>query len=111
MLHTKECTYEENCDMIKISKITDLQYNILNNLYKKYIEELLEYKISTCCQPISGDNVFGFITIQDGIKIHAISCPNAIRLRTNFSYRIVSCKWKNVKNSSSSDFKSPFFLA
>jgi len=61
-------------------------------------EELLEYKISTCCQPISGDNVFGFITIQDGIKIHAISCPNAIRLRTNFSYRIVSCKWKNVKN-------------
>jgi len=61
-------------------------------------EEVLDYKISTCCQPISGDKVFGFVTIKEGIKIHSISCPNAIRLRTNFSYRIVKCKWKNVKN-------------
>ena len=59
---------------------------------------MFDYKISTCCQPISGDKVFGFVTIKEGIKIHSISCPNAIRLRTNFSYRIVKCKWKNVKN-------------
>ena len=59
-------------------------------------EEVLDYKIATCCQPISGDKVFGFITIKDGIKIHSISCPNAIRLRTNFSYRIVNCKWKSI---------------
>ena len=59
-------------------------------------EEVLDYKIATCCQPISGDKVFGFITIKEGIKIHAISCPNAIRLRTNFSYRIVNCKWKSL---------------
>ncbi len=61
-------------------------------------EEILNYKMSTCCQPISGDKVFGFVTIKEGIKIHAVSCPNAIRLRTNFAYRIVDCKWKSVRN-------------
>ncbi len=61
-------------------------------------EELLDYKIATCCQPISGDKVFGFVTIKEGIKIHSISCPNAIRLRTNFSYRIMNCKWKSANN-------------
>ena len=59
-------------------------------------EEVLDYKIATCCQPISGDKVFGFVTIKDGIKIHAINCPNAIRLRTSFSYRIMNCKWKSI---------------
>ena len=61
-------------------------------------EALLDYKISHCCEPISGDKVFGFITIKDGIKIHAITCPNAIRLRTNFAYRIVDCKWTQLNN-------------
>tara|TARA_B100000579_G_C22846612_1_gene864784 strand:- start:3288 stop:5501 length:2214 start_codon:yes stop_codon:yes gene_type:complete len=61
-------------------------------------EEILDYKIATCCQPISGDKVFGFLTIKEGIKIHAITCPNAIRLRTNFSYRIINCKWKSAQN-------------
>ena len=59
-------------------------------------EEILDYKIATCCQPISGDKVFAFVTIKDGIKIHSISCPNSIRLRTNFSYRIMNCKWKSI---------------
>ena len=61
-------------------------------------EEVLDYKIATCCQPISGDKVFGFITIKDGIKIHSFVCPNAIRLRANFSYRIINCKWKSASN-------------
>ena len=61
-------------------------------------EALLDYKISHCCEPIAGDKVFGFITIKDGIKIHAITCPNAIRLRTNFAYRIVDCKWTQLNN-------------
>ena len=59
-------------------------------------DEVLDYKIATCCQPISGDNVFGFVTIKEGIKVHSINCPNAIRLRTSFSYRIMKCKWKNI---------------
>ena len=61
-------------------------------------DEVLDYKIASCCQPISGDKVFGFVTIKDGIKIHSVSCPNAIRLRANFSYRIINCKWKSINS-------------
>ncbi len=56
-------------------------------------EERLDYKISQCCNPIPGDKVFGFITINDGIKIHKKDCPNAISLQANYAYRILSAKW------------------
>lgn len=57
--------------------------------------ESLEYKLSPCCNPIPGDNVFGFVTINDGIKIHRENCPNAIQLMSNYAYRIVKAKWTN----------------
>lgn len=53
----------------------------------------LEYKLSPCCNPIPGDNVFGFVTINEGIKVHKTDCPNAISLQSNFAYRIVPAKW------------------
>ena len=53
----------------------------------------LEYKLSPCCNPIPGDPVFGFVTINEGIKIHKTDCPNAISLQSNFAYRIVQAKW------------------
>ena len=56
-------------------------------------EEKLDYTISTCCSPIPGDNVFGFITINDGIKIHKKNCPNALRMQSNYDYRILKAKW------------------
>ncbi|MDD3721095.1 MAG: RelA/SpoT family protein [Lutibacter sp.] len=56
-------------------------------------EEQLDYKMSPCCSPIPGDKVFGFITINDGIKIHKQDCPNAISLQANYAYRILSAKW------------------
>lgn len=52
-----------------------------------------DYKLSPCCNPISGDDVFGFITINEGIKIHRINCPNAIQLLSNYAYRVVKAKW------------------
>ncbi len=55
----------------------------------------IDYKLSTCCNPIPGDDVFGFITINEGIKIHRTNCPNAIQLMSNFAYRIVKAKWTN----------------
>ncbi len=55
----------------------------------------IDYKLSPCCSPIPGDDVFGFITINDGIKIHRINCPNAIQLMSNYAYRIVKAKWTN----------------
>jgi guanosine-3',5'-bis(diphosphate) 3'-pyrophosphohydrolase len=52
-----------------------------------------DYKLSPCCNPIPGDEVFGFITIHDGIKIHKTSCPNAVELMSNYAYRIVKARW------------------
>ncbi|HKJ07063.1 MAG TPA: RelA/SpoT family protein, partial [Flavobacteriaceae bacterium] len=56
-------------------------------------EERLDYKMSQCCNPIPGDNVFGFVTINDGIKVHKKDCPNAISLQANYAYRIMPAKW------------------
>jgi GTP pyrophosphokinase len=56
-------------------------------------EEKLEYKLSQCCNPIPGDEVFGFISVNDGIKVHKKNCPNAISLQSNYAYRIISAKW------------------
>ena len=53
----------------------------------------IDYKLSPCCNPIPGDNVFGFITINEGIKIHRVNCPNAIQLMSNYAYRIVKARW------------------
>jgi GTP pyrophosphokinase len=53
----------------------------------------LDYKLSSCCNPIPGDEVFGFITVNDGIKIHKTTCPNAIQLMSNYAYRIVKARW------------------
>lgn len=59
--------------------------------------EKIDYKLSPCCNPIPGDDVFGFITINEGIKIHRVNCPNAIQLMSNYAYRIVKAKWTNQK--------------
>ena len=53
----------------------------------------VDFQLAKCCHPIYGDNVFGFVTINGGIKIHRIDCPNAPELRKRFGYRIVRAKW------------------
>jgi len=57
----------------------------------------LDYQLAPCCNPLPGDAVFGFITINDGIEIHRNNCPNAKQLRANYAYRILSAKWKSKK--------------
>lgn len=57
----------------------------------------LDYKLAKCCNPIYGDNVFGFVTISEGIKIHRTNCPNAPQLHSRWGYRIVKAKWKESK--------------
>lgn len=52
-----------------------------------------EYKLAPCCNPIPGDEVFGFITVNEGIKIHKTNCPNAIQLMSHYAYRIVKARW------------------
>lgn len=59
----------------------------------------LDYSLSKCCNPIYGDDVFGFVTVSGGIKIHRKDCPNAPELRKRFGYRIVKAKWSGKGNS------------
>ena len=60
--------------------------------------EKLDYKFTSCCNPLPGDNVFGFLTISDGIKVHKSSCKNALRLQSKFAYRILKAKWVDSSN-------------
>ena len=61
-------------------------------------KELLEYSIASCCNPIPGDKVFGFISVKDGIKVHRQDCPNSISLRSNYAYRVISANWIDSDN-------------
>lgn len=53
----------------------------------------IDYQLAHCCNPIYGDDVFGFVTVSGGIKIHRTDCPNAPELKRRFGYRIVRAKW------------------
>ena len=63
----------------------------------------LDYKLSPCCNPIPGDDVFGFVTINEGIKVHKKDCPNALGMQSNYAYRIMTAKWID---SSQEEFKA-----
>lgn len=97
----KTITRKQNLDEDKIQK---------HEISKKYdllvfgVEQnKLDYKLSPCCNPIPGDNVFGFVTINEGIKVHRTDCPNAISMQSNFAYRIIAAKWID---SSQEEFKA-----
>ncbi len=68
----------------------------------------VNYKLAQCCNPVFGDNIFGFVTIKEGIKIHRSNCPNAPDMRTRFPYRVIKAKWKNT--SSRNSFLASIYL-
>ncbi|WP_203292730.1 RelA/SpoT family protein [Luteirhabdus pelagi] len=70
-------------------------------------EERLDYNMANCCNPIPGDDVFGFVTVNDGIKVHKKNCPNALQLQSNYSYRIMPAQWID---STQRDFKSELII-
>lgn len=59
----------------------------------------IDFSLAKCCNPIYGDDVFGFVTVSGGIKIHRKDCPNATSMRTRFGYRIVKAKWSGKGSS------------
>jgi len=61
--------------------------------------EDLDYKLAKCCNPVPGDNIFGFITISEGIKIHRTNCPNAHNLLARYPYRLISVRWSKSKTT------------
>ena len=80
----------------KPSKLSNLENEIGNNFDQIVFgneEEKLEYLLAKCCNPIAGDDVFGFVTINEGIKIHKKTCNNAVGLQSKFAYRILKAKW------------------
>jgi guanosine-3',5'-bis(diphosphate) 3'-pyrophosphohydrolase len=85
----------------------DIHKQVLNTNYDMLVfgadQDKLDYKLSSCCSPIPGDEVFGFITINEGIKVHKKDCPNAISLQSNYAYRIIPAKWID---SSQQEFKA-----
>lgn len=62
--------------------------------------DVIDYKLSPCCRPIPGDNVFGFVTVNEGIKVHRTTCPNAPELLANHGHRVVKAKWASQYESS-----------
>ncbi len=62
----------------------------------------VQYKLAKCCNPVYGDDVFGFVTINEGIKIHRLSCPNAARLIENYPHRVQKVRWRTDADTSSS---------
>jgi len=85
----------------------DIHKQVISSNYDMLVfgpeQDKLDYKLSTCCNPIPGDEVFGFVTINEGIKVHKKDCPNAISLQSNYAYRIIQAKWID---SSQQEFKA-----
>jgi GTP pyrophosphokinase len=71
-------------------------YLIIDNNIKSVI-----YKLAPCCNPIFGDEIFGFVTIKEGIKIHRTTCPNAPQMMEKYPYRILKAKWQDTKKRAS----------
>ena len=81
----KKLTY----DSLKISKKT----NNYNKLVFGYEQQPLAYKLSPCCNPIPGDSVFGFISENEGIKVHKKDCQNVLDMQSKYAFRIINAKW------------------
>ena len=56
----------------------------------------LDYELARCCNPISGDAVFGFVTVGKGITIHRINCPNARQMLSKYNYRVIDVEWRKT---------------
>ena len=68
-------------------------------------EQRLDYTLSQCCNPIEGDSVFGFLTINKGIKVHREDCPNALELQSNYGYRVIQAKWIYLDSNQPDEYK------
>jgi GTP pyrophosphokinase len=93
----EESQKEKLTEILPVNEVKDLafdtsdDYLVIDNNLKNVI-----YKLAVCCNPIFGDDIFGFVTIQEGIKIHRVTCPNAKQMTERYPYRIIKAKWRNT---------------
>jgi len=91
----EESQQEKLTEMIPDLEVKELSFDnsddflVIDNNLKD-----VNYKLAVCCNPIFGDQIFGFVTILEGIKIHRITCPNAKQLFERYPYRIIKAKWR-----------------
>ncbi len=105
MKNLKEFAQNEKTPEQHSSNFTSHMAGLVDKVNKKEQETLLigdelqkiDYTLSACCNPIPGDDVFGFITVGDGIKVHRTNCPNASKLMANYGYRIIKARWISHK--------------
>lgn len=64
----------------------------------------LSYKLAPCCNPIPGDDIFGFVTVGEGVKIHRTNCPNGISLMSNYGYRVIKAEWQEQYSNRAKQF-------
>ncbi|MBA4408828.1 MAG: RelA/SpoT family protein [Odoribacter sp.] len=89
-------------EILSKEKVQELEFSggddylVIDNNLKNVI-----YKLAPCCNPIFGDDIFGFVTISEGIKIHRTSCPNAPQMAERYPYRFIKAKWQDTKKKSS----------
>ncbi len=65
-------------------------------------KQSLDYTMAACCRPIPGDDVFGFVTVSGGIKIHRSACPNSTQLLSKYGYRVLKARWAGQTEVSAS---------
>jgi len=89
-------------DLLPQSEIKDLTFDGGDDflVIDKNLKNV-NYKLAQCCNPVFGDKIFGFVTINEGIKIHRKNCPNAPQMIERFPYRIIKSKWRDTSNKSS----------
>ena len=93
---TEETTEKEQVNTLeKLESKGTAEPNVTGENFLVIDEKVidLDYKLAKCCSPIMGDNIFGFVTINEGIKIHRTNCPNAAQLLGKYGYRVVNAKW------------------
>ena len=90
-----ESQQEKLAEMLPAQEVKELSFDnsddylVIDNNLKD-----INYKLAVCCNPIFGDEIFGFVTIMEGIKIHRITCPNAKQMVERYPYRIIKAKWR-----------------
>jgi len=89
-LEKKPSVRKKSAQVSPLAKVDKSDTIIIGENFKD-----IDYKMAACCTPIPGDDVFGFITINDGIKVHRYSCPNAEHLLSKMAYRCIKARWES----------------